>query len=126
MSLPWIAYSDLTGREKPRPTSSQVDNGDVKYVKVLSDVVASVYDNRRRGFPEFHLSLRQWWRTLAAKRKIVAEFCWDDPMPGLYAVAILMSSAASFLRRRGPMNWQPQVVSEMLRRAVAGLRGTLT
>ncbi len=87
MSLPWIAYADLTGiDEVVACQESAIDHGDVKYLKVLSDFTNCLYANKRAGFPQYHMSIGHWWKSLHAEKKIYAEFVWDDPMVGLYSL----------------------------------------
>lgn len=101
VSLPWIAYADLRGMEKVPYRESVVDNGDVKYIKMLEDFRNCMYGYKKSGFPRYQMSMMQWWKSLRAKKKIYAEFCWDDPGVGLYSlVTFTKGVAAVFLRGR--------------------------
>jgi len=93
VSLPWIAYADLTGIETGLNKESVVDQGDVKYIKVLQDFKNCTYSNKNTGFPEYHMTIRQWWKSLHAKRSVYAEFCWDDPLIGLYSIYTFTKAA---------------------------------
>ena len=85
VSLPWMAYADLTGIEKV-PYKEVVAHGDVKYIKILEDFMNCRYNYKKSGFPEYQMSTMQWWKSLRAKKKIYAEFCWDDPSVWLYSL----------------------------------------
>lgn len=82
VSLPWIAYADLTGVESVEYTESKELNGNVKWVRIFSDLQNCLYFNKRTGFPEWHMTLWQWWRSLRAKRLVLAEWTINDPLPG--------------------------------------------
>ena len=101
VSLPLIAYTDLTGMEKVPYKESVVDQGDIKYIKMLEDFRDCMYSYKKAGFSNYQMSLIQWWKSLRAKKKIYAEFCWDDPRVGLYSlVTFTKGVAAAFFRRR--------------------------
>ena len=107
VSLLWIAYADLTGMEKGTYKESAIDQGDVKYIKILEDFLNCMYSYKKSGFPAYQMSLIQWWKSLRAKKKIYAEFCWDDPGVWLYSLfRFTKAIAAAFFRRRhGSSSW---------------------
>ncbi len=86
VSLPRMAYFDLTGGETVQYAESAVTTGTIKWVRILDDFLNCLYFNRRRGFPEWDMSLLQWWKTIRANRLITAEFAKDDLLPGLYSL----------------------------------------
>jgi D-aspartate ligase len=90
VSLPWMAYADLTGAERVAYTESTLPAGSVKWVRILSDFRNCLYSNRRLGYAEWHMTPRQWWKSLKAKRLVVAELALDDPLPGLYAACSMI------------------------------------
>ena len=90
INLPWIAYTDLAGIEYAHAAESDMPNGSVKWVRIVSDLPNCLYANRRAGYPEWSMSVRQWWRSLHAERLVTAEFAWADPLPGLVAVFAAM------------------------------------
>ena len=92
VSLPWLAYADLTGVEPVPYTESTVSSGSVKWVRLLDDLLNCLYFNQREGYPEWHMTPRRWWQTLNAERLVVAEFALDDPAPGLYSSYTKMRS----------------------------------
>lgn len=101
VSLPWLAYADLTGAATVAYTETAVPGGSVKWARILHDLENCLYRNRRSGYPDWHMTLREWWQSLSAERLVVAEFALDDPLPGLYALCTHVRSAArAALRRR--------------------------
>lgn len=86
VSLPWLAYQDLTAKPGVTYRESTVDHGDIKWVRILDDCRNCLYGYRNLGFPEFGLKPRQWWSSLRAQRRIYAEFARDDPLPGVYSL----------------------------------------
>jgi D-aspartate ligase len=84
VDLPWIAYADLTGIESVGYQESTAAQGEVKYVRLLDDFKNCVYSYRRAGFADYSLGVCRWRKSLRAKKRVYAEFSWDDPVPGLY------------------------------------------
>ena len=64
VSLPWIAYTDLTGTEKMPYKECVVDYGDIKYIKILEDFRNCRYSYKKSGFPAYQLSMMQWWKNI--------------------------------------------------------------
>jgi predicted ATP-grasp superfamily ATP-dependent carboligase len=95
VSLPMIAYADLTGCTRMPYKYSKARSGEVKYVKLLEDLWNCSYANNKAGFPEYNLTLTRWWKSLYARQKIYAEFCWDDPAVALYSVMYQVTSLYS-------------------------------
>lgn len=99
-SLPWMAYADLTGVEPITYTECVLPTGSVKWVRILADLQNCLHGNRSSGYPEWHMTPRQWWRSLRADRLVVAELAADDPLPGLYSMyAAARSTLQSIFRR---------------------------
>ncbi len=86
VSLPMIAYKDLTGCSDTVYKFSNAFTGEIKYIRLLKDFRNCIYGNKKAGFPEYDMTFRQWWGSLNAKKKIYAEFCWDDPIIALYSI----------------------------------------
>ena len=99
VSLPWIAYADLAGIQATAPIESAARTGGVKYVKLLEDFVHCIDGNRRAGYADWHMTAREWWRSLRADRLVVAEFAWDDPLPAASAIRETARSLAAALAR---------------------------
>ena len=100
VSLPWLAYADLSGGEQIVYTDSLLPTGSVKWVKILSDLENCLYFNRRAGYPDWHMTPMEWWQSLRAEHRVIAEFAADDPMPGIYSVyANLRGLATSALKQ---------------------------
>jgi predicted ATP-grasp superfamily ATP-dependent carboligase len=85
VSLPWLAYADLTGREVSRRVESDAATASVKWVRVFDDFLNCVLFNRRAGFPQWHMTVPEWWDSIRAEHLVAAEFSWDDPLPAFYA-----------------------------------------
>ena len=58
--------------------------------------MACLHSYKKLGFPSYHMNVRQWWKSLQAKKKIYAEFNWDDPIVTLYILYGIMAQ----VRRR--------------------------
>ncbi|MEE2644064.1 MAG: ATP-grasp domain-containing protein [Myxococcota bacterium] len=84
VSLPWMAYCDLTGAAPVSYLESNIPDGSVKFARVSDDRRNCLSLNRRAGFPEWHMSRREWRASLECKTLVRASFAWDDPAPGLY------------------------------------------
>ena len=100
VSLPWIAYADLTGIEKEGYKESSMDRGEIKYIKILEDFMNCMYLNKKSGFPAYQMDIIQWWKGLRAKKKIYAEFSLDDPIVGLYSLVIFTKRIATGFFRK--------------------------
>lgn len=90
VSLPLIAYRDLTGEEVEAALCSLPD-GSVKYLKVLQD-----YENclllYKKSYPKWHMSYTQWKQDIKAPQVIYAEFNEKDIMVSIKAVSEILSS----------------------------------
>jgi len=94
VSLPMIAYSDLIDDNDMSCKYSKACTEEVKYVKLLQDFQNCLYSNRKAGFPEYHMTPGQWWKSLEAERRVYAEFSWDDPTISLYSILLQINSLA--------------------------------
>jgi len=86
VSLPWIAYADLTGTEKITYKENKIKNGDIIYLHFLHDLKNSLYTYKKAGYPEYHKGLRSWINELKGRKRIYAEFSWDDPIIAIYSL----------------------------------------
>lgn len=100
VSLPWIAYCDANNRSVERSSENHLQDGSVKYVKVLADWRNCTWRNKRAGFPQWHLSQRDWRKSLRARTLVFAEFSRDDWMPGLFAVRMFVRSVIKEMLQR--------------------------
>jgi len=100
VSLPWIVYADLTKVESIPYTESNLPAGNVKYVKVIQDMQNCLYRNRQAGFPDWGMTILQWWKSLKANRLVCAEFAKDDPGISIYAIASFLKSIVCVALRR--------------------------
>ncbi len=100
VNLPWMAYADLTGTEAIAYQESVVGDGEVKYINVIADAWCCLWVNKRAGFPEYQMGLGEWLKSLRAKKRVYAEFAWDDPLPGLSALVRFVIEAVSALPRK--------------------------
>jgi D-aspartate ligase len=88
VSLPWLAFRDITGQEIPEITVSKSEDGQVKYVKILEDFDNCMWGNQRMGYLSWSFTFREWRKTLNAEKLIIAEYQPDDIKPAIYALAI--------------------------------------
>lgn len=86
VSLPWIAYADLSGIETVSYAESHLSTGSVKWVRILEDLPNCLAKNRRAGYPEWAMTLGQWCKSLKSDRLVIAEFSIKDPLPGIYSL----------------------------------------
>lgn len=96
--IPWIAYRDLIGA----PVDTAVDNhdpGDLKYVQIMSDM-SNVFIRYRWDHPAWVMNPRAWWKSLRARRLVVAEFNRGDWPIALCCLWLLVSSGLSFFSKR--------------------------
>ena len=96
VNLPLIAYYDLTGIKNVKYQECKLETGEVKYVKILQDFLNCLFGYKKIGFPKYHLSFRQWLKSLKAKKIVLAEFALDDPIPGLYALCCFLTEIVPF------------------------------
>lgn len=103
VSLPWIAYADLTGIGSTHYTQSTMKDGEVRYLKVLQDIQNCFFLYKKAGYPEYQKGISEWINELKGKKRIIcAEFSLDDPAVSLYSLYTYGRSAVlSFLRSKG-------------------------
>jgi hypothetical protein len=87
VSLPWIAYTDLTQPGTVEFAESRAATGSVKWVRPLDDLANVMLYNRRTGFPEWSLGPLGWWRSIRSGDVIYAGFAKDDPGAALHTTA---------------------------------------
>lgn len=93
VSLPWIAYLDLTGGGYQGLTTTRgAKDGSVKYAKVLQDMQNSLFAYRR-SFPDWAMSYRDWRKSLCADTLVKAEFHAGDWKVGVSAIFRFVKSA---------------------------------
>lgn len=107
VSLPWIAYADMTGTESIKYTKSAVENGEVVYLKLIDDLRNCLHAYRKIGYPEYHMGLRAWLREMRGKKRVYAEFSWDDPVVGLRALLGLGKTGLKALAQNSPQIHPP-------------------
>lgn len=78
VSLPLLAFRDLSGYEIPFLTRSIAKNGQVKYVKIFQDFQNCMWKNKAAGYPNWSYDFRAWLNTLRSKTLVIAEFQSDD------------------------------------------------
>lgn len=97
-NIPWIAYRDMIGA----PVEPAIDNrspGALKYVQIMSDM-SNVFVRYRWDHPAWVMNPRAWWKSLAARRLVVAEFNRGDWPVAVCCLWLLVASGVSFLSRR--------------------------
>ena len=108
VSLPWIAYADLTGVDSVEYTESTVENGEVVYLKLLDDLRNCLHSYRKIGYPEYHMGLWAWLKEMSGKKRVYAEFSWDDPIIGLRALLGLGQTGLKVLTKKPPHTYSQQ------------------
>ena len=81
VSLPWMAYCDMTGCAPVAYAESDRPDGSVKFARVADDRRNCLGGNRRAGCPQWHMTRAQWRKSLACDHLVDAEFAWDDMAP---------------------------------------------
>lgn len=99
VSLPWLAYQDLIGKEIPNVTKSAAKDGSIKYVKLFQDFENCMWKNKGLGFSIWSYSFRDWLRSLKADKIVVAEFQVDDLFPSIYCLFNYVKSSLSSILR---------------------------
>jgi len=93
VSLPWLAYCDLTGNSPVKYQESDLPDGSVKWVKIIDDFANCLFNNRRTGYSQWSMSFKQWRKSLRANQLVKAEFAPDDPMPALVATYMIIKKS---------------------------------
>jgi predicted ATP-grasp superfamily ATP-dependent carboligase len=84
VNLPFIAYSDLTGKQV-KYIRSVLGNGSVKYMKVLDDLKNSLI-SYKNDYPYWSKTLKQWYEEFRSSKVIIAEFNAGDWPIGIRAL----------------------------------------
>lgn len=100
VSLPWMAYADLTGVKHVTYLESTMPTGSIKYVKILEDMRNCLYGYRRLGYRDWDMTFSQWWNSLKADRVIFAEFAKDDVLIGMRACYVFFRSIIAAVLRK--------------------------
>lgn len=74
VSLPWMAYVDTLDLEQLEYKVSSVKTGEVKYVRLLDDLINCLFRYRRDGYPQWSLGFREWLASIKSNRLVMAEF----------------------------------------------------
>ena len=96
--IPWIAYRDLCGDPLPY-AEYNADPGAIKYVRVLRDLPAVVFECRWTH-PAWSMSPVGWWRSLAAERLVLEEFGRGDWPVAAWNLLRIPYAAVRFALRR--------------------------
>ena len=83
VSLPWMAYCDMTGCAPVAYAESDRPDGSVRFARVRDDRTNCLARNRRAGYPQWHMTRSQWRDSLACEHLVDAEFARDDWAPWL-------------------------------------------
>ncbi|MFC3959088.1 hypothetical protein [Halovivax cerinus] len=89
VSLPWMAYRDLSGRDPVSYSESSVPDGSVKWVKATEDLL-NVFLYYRWAYPEWAGGIRKWKRSIDSEHVVFAEGSIRDPLPVLYAIILIV------------------------------------
>ncbi len=102
VNLPYIAYQDMIG-EMVKPVKSTAKNGEVKYVKLLQDAQNCLH-SYKYDYPAWHMSFKEWKKSLSAKKIVYAEFALDDPMVAIHAIKNQFTGVVSGLLKHAGKN----------------------
>lgn len=87
VSLPWIAYQDLTGGERLQQNSFAQEDGSVLYAKILQDWWNCLFAYRKE-YPAWAKSQKEWKEEISSfKVRIYAEFNARDWPVSVRAIA---------------------------------------
>ncbi|WP_321421996.1 ATP-grasp domain-containing protein [uncultured Methanobacterium sp.] len=79
LNLPYIAYLDLLGESYELPANKE--EGKV-WLILIQDFFYSIFLFRFIGYPEYSISIGEWFRSTKGKKVYAAE-SWKDPLPGI-------------------------------------------
>lgn len=86
VDLPWLAYKHLVLRENVVYSASGMEDGAVRYTKILQDFQNCLFWYKKEGWFHWHFGLRRWLRDYSGKKTVTAEFAMDDPWVSLAAI----------------------------------------
>lgn len=88
VSLPWIAYADLSGGSEVTFERCTKEDGSVIWVKAFEDALNCLYFYRR-SHRKWATGPKTWWNSIDADSLVVAELSMDDPAPTCYSIVLL-------------------------------------
>lgn len=78
VNLPLQAYNDVLGK----PIEKEFNKKDELIWYILPiDMYYAVWGNKKKGYPEYALTYREWRKSVKGARRVDALFKWYDPMP---------------------------------------------
>ena len=83
VSLPWMAYCDITELKPIHYQETDCEDGSIKFVRLHDDRRNCLFRNRRVGFPEWHMNKKQWKESLNCEILVRAGASPDDRIPGV-------------------------------------------
>lgn len=96
VSLPLIAYNDLCGK-KMKFTESNFNDGSVKYIKIIPDLLNCVF-NYKRDYPQWNMSISKWIHNVKAEKIVFAEFNAGDWIVSIKALFDLLLGIGGSLK----------------------------
>ena len=81
VNLPWMAYADLAGLEEPIFTIGTLRTGEIKYIRLVNDLVNCLFRYKRDGYPQWSYNLKGWVASIRSEKLVIAEFTKDDFWP---------------------------------------------
>lgn len=100
VSLPWIAYQDLTGNGNIKYQESCLKDGSIKWVKIIPDFINCRFRNRTAGYPSWSKNTREWWQSLKSEKLVVADLTINDPLPSLYSILATLKPVVRYLYKK--------------------------
>jgi len=85
VSLPWIAYRDLCGKDV-HPLRSMASQSEVRYIKLFQDMRNCLF-RYRSDYPVWAMTWHQWWQeTCSQRHAVIAEFHARDTLVAILSV----------------------------------------
>lgn len=89
VNLPWMAYCDNVESDEMRYSDSDVQDASVRWVKATEDLL-NVLLFYRFSYPNWAGGPLMWWRSVNTDTVVFAEGTTKDPVPVLYAIALII------------------------------------
>ena len=99
VSIPLLAFRDMSGQYIPPITISSKRDGSIKYVKIFQDLENCLWRNSQAGCKQWSYSLKGWLVSLKSDSLVIAEFQKDDLLPFFYVFSLYIYTRALFLLR---------------------------
>lgn len=100
VSLPWIAYSDITENKEVDLIRSNKKTGEVKFVRLTFDLLNCVFRYKRDGYQDWAMSIAAWVKSLKCKKLVIAEINHGDVLPFLFTLVYEIGSFIKYIGKK--------------------------